>query len=50
MKARTLNLVALYYRLWPRLALADSPSLMALALLADGVSALASHRTHKESF
>lgn len=50
MKAKALNLAALYYRLWPRFALADSPSLLALALLADGVSALAAHRIHKESF
>ncbi|MGH6890051.1 MAG: hypothetical protein ACREHF_12795 [Rhizomicrobium sp.] len=49
MKAASLSLLTLYLRLWPRIALADSPSLMALALLADGVSALALHRSHKES-
>jgi hypothetical protein len=46
------NLFALSDRLWPRMAqFADTPSLLALALLLDGARALvpAGFRIHKES-
>lgn len=49
MKIASLRLAALYLRVWPRIALADSPSLLALTLVADGVLALAGHRNHRES-
>lgn len=52
MKALTPGLLALSMHVWPRVAqLGDSPSLLLLALLMDGVSALvpAQFRIHKES-